>query len=96
MQASVGAFLLCVGGGCVVVVVAKGVRGLAMWSASECCGGDKLICHRHGACLSWVPLRMTVSNGSVMVRVLAMKRAVQPTSHSVPMLMRLCVSPRTM
>ena len=39
---------------------------------------------------------MTVSTGSVMVRESTVKRAVQPASHSVPMLMRLCVSPGTM
>ena len=55
-----------------------------------------MICHRRGAFVSRVPLRMMVPAGSVTVSVLVVKRAVQPASQSVPMLIRLWVRPGTM
>ena len=93
---SAGAFLWCVGGGCVIGAGSKVVRGLATCRAIGSCGGLKLIFHRRGAFVSRVPLRMVAPAESVIMSVFAVKRAVQPASHSVPMLTRLCVRPGTM
>ena len=70
--------------------------GLAIWSASEWLGGVKLTLQRQDPYVSRVPLRIAVPAVSVMMRVLAVKQAVHPASHSFPMLRRLWVSPGTM
>jgi len=74
----------------------QAVGGRATCRGMGLSGGAKSICQSRGALGPRVPLRMLVPSGSVTVSVLAVNRAVHPASHSVPMLMRLCVRPGTM
>ena len=52
--------------------------------------------HRRGPVVVCLPWRTVVPWASVMVRPVLVKVAMQLASHSLPMLMRLFVNPRTM